>query len=38
MVLLFGFGPGKAEDLGEVAPIACRNCHNEVFLHYVRST
>ena len=37
MVLLFGFGPGKAEDLGEVAPIVCPNCHNEVFLHYVRS-
>jgi hypothetical protein len=37
VVLLFGFGPGKAEDLGEVAPIVCPNCHNEVFLHYVRS-
>jgi hypothetical protein len=36
-VLLFGFGPGKAEDLGEVAPIVCPNCHNEVLLHYVRS-
>jgi len=37
VVLIFGFGPGKAEDLGEVAPITCPNCHNEVFLHHVRS-
>ncbi len=37
MVVIFGFGPGKAEDLGEVAPIVCPNCHNEVFLHHIRS-
>ena len=37
MVLIFGFGPGEAQDLGEVAPTICPNCHNEVFLHHVRS-
>lgn len=37
VVLIFGFGPGKAEDLGEVAPGVCPNCHNQVFLHHVRS-
>ncbi len=36
-VLIFGFGPGKAQDLGEVAPAVCPYCHNEVFLHHVRS-
>src|SRR5690348_3342953 len=24
-------------DQGEVAPCACPNCHNQVFVHYVRS-
>ena len=38
MVLIFGAGPGKPEDLGEVAPTICPNCHNEVFLHLIRST
>jgi hypothetical protein len=37
MVLIFGFGPGNPDDLGEVAPCACPNCHNQVFLHHVRS-
>ncbi len=37
MVVIFGFGPGKQEDQGEVAPGACPNCHNQVFLHHVRS-
>jgi hypothetical protein len=37
MVVIFGFGPGKQEDLGEVAPGVCPNCHNQVFLHHVRS-
>jgi hypothetical protein len=37
MVVIFGFGPGKGEDLGEVAPSVCPNCHNQVFLHHVRS-
>jgi hypothetical protein len=37
MVVIFGFGAGKQEDLGEVAPCMCPNCHNQVFLHHVRS-
>ena len=37
MVLIFGFGPGHPEDLGEVASCVCPNCHNQVFLHHVRS-
>jgi hypothetical protein len=37
VVVIFGFGPGKQEDLGEVAPGVCPNCHNQVYLHHVRS-
>ena len=37
MVVIFGFGHDKSEDLGEVALTACPNCHNQVFLHHVRS-
>jgi uncharacterized protein YbaR (Trm112 family) len=37
MVVIFGFGAGSPEDQGEVAPCACPNCHNQVFLHHVRS-
>jgi hypothetical protein len=37
MAVIFGFGPGHPEDLGEVAPCVCPNCHNQVFLHHVRS-
>ena len=37
MVVVFGFGPGHPEDLGEIAPCVCPNCHNQVFLHHVRS-
>ena len=37
MVVIFGFGAGHPEDLGEVAPCVCPNCHNQVFLHHVRS-
>jgi hypothetical protein len=36
-MVVFGFGPGKPENLGEVAPCVCPNCHNQVFLHHVRS-
>ena len=36
-MVIFGFGPGKQEDLGEVAPAVCPNCHNQVLLHHVRS-
>jgi uncharacterized protein YbaR (Trm112 family) len=37
MVVIFGFGPGSPEDQGEVAPHVCPNCHNQVFLHHIRS-
>ncbi len=37
MVVIFGWGAGDAKDLGEVAPLTCPNCHNEVFLHHIRS-
>jgi hypothetical protein len=37
MVVIFGFGPGSPDDQGEVAPCVCPNCHNQVFLHHVRS-
>jgi len=36
-VVVFGFGPGSPDDQGEVAPCVCPNCHNQVFLHHVRS-
>jgi hypothetical protein len=36
-MVILGFGPGHPEDLGEVAPCVCPNCHNQVFLHHVRS-
>ena len=37
MVVIFGWGAGKAQDFGEVAPTTCPNCHNQVFLHHIRS-
>jgi hypothetical protein len=37
VVVIFGFGPGSPEDQGEVAPCVCPNCHNQVFLHHIRS-
>ena len=37
MVVIFGFGAGSPEDLGEVVACTCPNCHNQVFLHHVRS-
>jgi hypothetical protein len=36
-MVIFGFGAGHPDDLGEVAPCVCPNCHNQVFLHHVRS-
>ena len=36
-MVIFGWGPDKPEDLGEVAPGVCPNCHNQVFFHHVRS-
>src|SRR2546423_3584963 len=37
MVVIFGFGPGKQEDLGEAVQTVCPNCNNQVYLHHVRS-
>ena len=37
MVVIFGWGSGEAQDMGEVAPVVCPNCHNDVFLHDIRS-
>ena len=37
MVVIFGWGSGEARDLGEVAPLDCPNCHNQVFLHQIHS-
>ena len=37
MVVIFGWGAGQAKDLGPVAPAICPNCHNDVFMHHVRS-
>jgi len=37
MVLVFGWGAGATRDLGEVAPLVCPNCHNQVFLHQIHS-
>jgi uncharacterized protein YbaR (Trm112 family) len=37
MVIIFGWGSGEAQDLGEVAPVICPNCHNDVFLHDIKS-
>jgi hypothetical protein len=37
MVVIFGWGAGEAQDRGEVAPAACPNCHNQVYLHHIRS-
>jgi hypothetical protein len=37
MVVIFGFGAGQPEDLGEAVSTVCPNCHNQVALHHVRS-
>jgi hypothetical protein len=37
MVVIFGFGAGQPEDLGETVATVCPNCHNQVVLHHVRS-
>ena len=37
MVVIFGWGGGQAKDLGEIAPTTCPNCHNQVFLHHIKS-
>jgi hypothetical protein len=37
MVLIMGWGSGQTKDLGPVAPATCPNCHNDVYLHHLRS-
>lgn len=37
MVVIFGWGGGEAQDLGEIAPATCPNCRNQVVLHHIRS-
>ncbi len=37
MVLIFGWGHGEVMDRGEVVSVVCPNCHNQVFLHEIRS-
>lgn len=37
MVVIFGWGAGRAQDFGEVAPTTCPVCHNDVFLHHLKS-
>ena len=37
MVLIFGWGGGPVEDRGDVAPIRCPNCHNDVYFHHIHS-
>jgi hypothetical protein len=37
MVLIFGWGSSGARDRGEVAPLRCPNCHNDVYMHAVKS-
>ena len=37
MVIIFGWGSGQAKDLGPAAPAICPNCHNDVYMHHVRS-
>lgn len=37
MVMIMGFGPGRPQDLGEVAEVTCPNCRNVVSLHHWHS-
>ena len=37
MVVIMGWGGGRTKDLGPVATAVCPNCHNDVFLHHIRS-
>jgi uncharacterized protein YbaR (Trm112 family) len=36
-MVIVGWGGGEVQDLGEVAPTTCPNCHNHVYLHDIRS-
>lgn len=37
MVIIFGWGSSGTEDRGEVVPILCPRCHNQVVLHEIQS-
>ena len=37
-MIFFGWGGGKAKDVGPAAPITCPNCRNATTFHYVTST
>jgi hypothetical protein len=38
MVVVFGWGQGRATDRGEVVEVRCPSCHNDVYLHAIHST
>ena len=38
MVVVFGWGAGETRDRGEVVEVRCPTCHNDVYLHAVRSS
>ena len=38
MVVVFGWGQGKTTDQGEVVEVRCPTCHNDVYLHAIRSS
>ncbi len=37
MVIIFGWGSSGTEDRGEVVPVLCPRCHNQVMLHEIQS-
>ncbi len=37
MVMIVGWGAGETRDRGEIAPLTCPRCRNEVFLHHIES-
>jgi uncharacterized protein YbaR (Trm112 family) len=38
MVVVFGWGAGETRDRGEVVEVRCPTCHNDVYLHAIRSS
>ena len=38
MVVVFGWGQGQTRDQGEVVEVRCPTCHNDVYLHAIRSS
>jgi uncharacterized protein YbaR (Trm112 family) len=38
MVVVFGWGAGPTKDRGEVVEVRCPTCHNDVYLHAIRSS